>query len=197
MSKRKRGITGDAASRRESIRKRERRVVEAEEERSRRLSTMAQRGQDRRAEETEEPSNSRLSDMTQRGTNECFGNLLNNPKCNYLLKRILKFLEEGTRGASWDGPLKFEARSDDEDDTCAGNSSPQTCPPHQQGDVCLPTYDLACNRPTYKESLQRNEKELTKLGQIRRQKKWKELHENCSENVTVVPDVGMKFFSLE
>ncbi|GBN54913.1 hypothetical protein AVEN_229407-1 [Araneus ventricosus] len=67
MPKRKRGITGDAASRREAIRKRERRVVETEEERSRRLSTMAQRGLDRRAEETEEPSNSRLSDMAQRG----------------------------------------------------------------------------------------------------------------------------------
>ncbi|GBN53031.1 hypothetical protein AVEN_204440-1 [Araneus ventricosus] len=64
---RKRGITGDVASRREAIRKRERRVVETEEERSRRLSTMAQRGQDRRAEETEEQRNSRLSDMAQRG----------------------------------------------------------------------------------------------------------------------------------
>ncbi|GBM46330.1 hypothetical protein AVEN_195279-1 [Araneus ventricosus] len=48
VPKRKRGITGDAASRWEAIRKRERRVVETEEERSRRLSTMAQRGQDRR-----------------------------------------------------------------------------------------------------------------------------------------------------
>ncbi|GBO11950.1 hypothetical protein AVEN_31570-1 [Araneus ventricosus] len=67
MHKRKRGITGDAASRRVAIIKRERRVVETEEERSRRLSTMAQRGLDRRAEETEEPSNSRLSDMAQRG----------------------------------------------------------------------------------------------------------------------------------
>ncbi|GBM79881.1 hypothetical protein AVEN_91120-1 [Araneus ventricosus] len=67
MPKRKRGITGDAASRREAIRKRERRVVETEEERSRRLSTMAQRGQDSRAEETEEKRNSRLSDMAQRG----------------------------------------------------------------------------------------------------------------------------------
>ncbi|GBO25152.1 hypothetical protein AVEN_35995-1 [Araneus ventricosus] len=67
MPKRKRGITGDAASRREAIRKRERRVVETEEERSRRLSTMAQRGQDRRAEETEEQRNSRLSDMAQHG----------------------------------------------------------------------------------------------------------------------------------
>ncbi|GBN69827.1 WD repeat-containing protein 82 [Araneus ventricosus] len=67
MPKRKRGITGDVASRREAIRKRERRVVETEEERRRRLSTMAQRGQDRRAEETEEQRNSRLSDMTQRG----------------------------------------------------------------------------------------------------------------------------------
>ncbi|GBO32870.1 hypothetical protein AVEN_103310-1 [Araneus ventricosus] len=65
MPKRKRGITGDVASRREAIRKRERRVVETEEERSRRLSTMAQRGQDRRAEETEEQRNSRLSDMAQ------------------------------------------------------------------------------------------------------------------------------------
>ncbi|GBN87956.1 hypothetical protein AVEN_152223-1 [Araneus ventricosus] len=67
MPKRKRGITGDSASRQEAIRKRERRVVETEEERSRRLSTMAQRGQDRRTEETEEQRNSRLSDMTQRG----------------------------------------------------------------------------------------------------------------------------------
>ncbi|GBN79473.1 hypothetical protein AVEN_205014-1 [Araneus ventricosus] len=67
MPKRKRGITEDVASRREAIRKRERRVVETEEERSRRLSTMAQRGQDRRAEETEEQRNSRLSDMVQRG----------------------------------------------------------------------------------------------------------------------------------
>ncbi|GBL68010.1 hypothetical protein AVEN_250448-1 [Araneus ventricosus] len=41
MPKRKRGITGDAASKRKAIRKRERRVVEIEEERSRRLSTMA------------------------------------------------------------------------------------------------------------------------------------------------------------
>ncbi|GBL78054.1 hypothetical protein AVEN_143359-1 [Araneus ventricosus] len=67
MPKRKREITGDVASRREAIRKRERRVVETEEERSRRLSTMAQRGQDRRVEETEEQRNSRLSDMAQRG----------------------------------------------------------------------------------------------------------------------------------
>ncbi|GBN18993.1 hypothetical protein AVEN_43946-1 [Araneus ventricosus] len=37
MPKRKRGITGDVVSRREAIRKRERRVVETEEERSRRL----------------------------------------------------------------------------------------------------------------------------------------------------------------
>ncbi|GBM79879.1 hypothetical protein AVEN_91119-1 [Araneus ventricosus] len=71
MSKRKRGITGDAARRREAIRKRERRVVETEEERSRRLSTMAQRGQDRRAEETEEPSNSRLAVMGQRCQQKC------------------------------------------------------------------------------------------------------------------------------
>ncbi|GBN91070.1 hypothetical protein AVEN_97119-1 [Araneus ventricosus] len=67
MPKRKRGITGDVASRRKAIRKRERRVVETEGERSRRLSTMAQRGQDRRAEETEEQRNSRLSDTAQRG----------------------------------------------------------------------------------------------------------------------------------
>ncbi|GBM20699.1 hypothetical protein AVEN_105940-1 [Araneus ventricosus] len=65
--RRKRGITGDAASRREAIIKRERRVVETDEERSRRLSTMAQRGLDKRAEETEEPCNSRLSDMAQHG----------------------------------------------------------------------------------------------------------------------------------
>ncbi|GBN36589.1 hypothetical protein AVEN_135150-1, partial [Araneus ventricosus] len=67
MPKRKRGVTWDDACRREAIRKRERRVVETEEERSRRLSTMAQRGLDRRAKETEEPSNSRLSTMAQRG----------------------------------------------------------------------------------------------------------------------------------
>ncbi|GBN38743.1 hypothetical protein AVEN_142811-1 [Araneus ventricosus] len=66
MPKRKRGITGDVASRREAIRKRERRVVEIEEERSRRLSTMAQRGQERRAEETEEQRNRRLAVMGQR-----------------------------------------------------------------------------------------------------------------------------------
>ncbi|GBN42104.1 hypothetical protein AVEN_132798-1 [Araneus ventricosus] len=42
-------------------------LVETEEERSRRLSTMAQRGHDRRVEETEEQRNSRLSDMAQRG----------------------------------------------------------------------------------------------------------------------------------
>ncbi|GBN04299.1 hypothetical protein AVEN_24190-1 [Araneus ventricosus] len=65
MPKRKRGITGDAASRREAIRKRERRVVETEEERSRRLSTMAQRSQQRRAEETEEQRNNRLSAILQ------------------------------------------------------------------------------------------------------------------------------------
>ncbi|GBM50359.1 hypothetical protein AVEN_128985-1 [Araneus ventricosus] len=66
MPKRKRGITGDVASRREAIGKRERRVVETEEERSRRLSTMAQRGQERRAEETEEQRNRRLAVMGQR-----------------------------------------------------------------------------------------------------------------------------------
>ncbi|GBO25180.1 hypothetical protein AVEN_259630-1 [Araneus ventricosus] len=54
------------ASSREAIRKRERRVVETEEERSRRLSTMAQRGQERRAEETEEQRNRRLAVMGQR-----------------------------------------------------------------------------------------------------------------------------------
>ncbi|GBM19182.1 hypothetical protein AVEN_79896-1 [Araneus ventricosus] len=64
--RRKRGITGDVASRREAIRKRERRVAETEEERSRRLSTMAQRGQERRAEETEEQRNRRLAVMGQR-----------------------------------------------------------------------------------------------------------------------------------
>ncbi|GBL75516.1 hypothetical protein AVEN_101081-1 [Araneus ventricosus] len=66
MSKRKRGITGDAASKREAIRKCERRVVETEEERSRRLSNMAQRSQQRRVEETEEQRNSRLVVMGQR-----------------------------------------------------------------------------------------------------------------------------------
>ncbi|GBM26559.1 hypothetical protein AVEN_34092-1 [Araneus ventricosus] len=66
MPKRKRGITGDIASRRDAIRKRETRVVETEEERSRRLSTMSQRGQERRAEETEEQRNRRLAVMGQR-----------------------------------------------------------------------------------------------------------------------------------
>ncbi|GBO21935.1 hypothetical protein AVEN_171285-1 [Araneus ventricosus] len=66
MPKRKRGITGDVASRPEAIRKRERRVVETEEERSCQLSTMAQRGQDRRAKETEEQRNRRLAEMGQR-----------------------------------------------------------------------------------------------------------------------------------
>ncbi|GBO27222.1 hypothetical protein AVEN_131401-1 [Araneus ventricosus] len=61
MPKIKSGFTRDAARRQQAIRKRERRVVETEEERSRRFSTMAQRGQDRRAEETEEQRNSRLS----------------------------------------------------------------------------------------------------------------------------------------
>ncbi|GBM78575.1 hypothetical protein AVEN_200708-1 [Araneus ventricosus] len=70
MPKRKRGITGDAASRREAIRKRERRVVETDEERSRRLSTMAQRGQDRRVEETEEQRNRRLEDRRAEETEE-------------------------------------------------------------------------------------------------------------------------------
>ncbi|GBM85777.1 hypothetical protein AVEN_74412-1 [Araneus ventricosus] len=70
MPKRKRGITGDAASRREAIRKREGRVVATEEERSRRLSTMVQRGQDKRAEETEEQRNRRLSDMANVGRRE-------------------------------------------------------------------------------------------------------------------------------
>ncbi|GBO43651.1 hypothetical protein AVEN_220745-1 [Araneus ventricosus] len=54
MPKRKRGVTGDAASRREAIRKRERRVAETDEERNRRLTTMAQRGQERRAEKKEQ-----------------------------------------------------------------------------------------------------------------------------------------------
>ncbi|GBN66722.1 hypothetical protein AVEN_107126-1 [Araneus ventricosus] len=67
MPKRKRGITGDAASRREAIRKRERRVVETEEQRNSRLSDMAQRGQERRAEETEEQRKRRLAVMAQRG----------------------------------------------------------------------------------------------------------------------------------
>ncbi|GBN04241.1 hypothetical protein AVEN_204558-1 [Araneus ventricosus] len=66
MPKRKRGITGDVASRREAIRKRERRVVETKEERSRRLSTVAQSGQDRRVKETEEQRNRRLAVMGQR-----------------------------------------------------------------------------------------------------------------------------------
>ncbi|GBN00680.1 hypothetical protein AVEN_207372-1 [Araneus ventricosus] len=65
MPKRKRGITGDVASRQEAIRKRERRVVETEEQRNSLLSDMAQRGQVRRAEETEE-QNRRLAVMGQR-----------------------------------------------------------------------------------------------------------------------------------
>nr|GBL87794.1 hypothetical protein AVEN_193845-1 [Araneus ventricosus]GBL87838.1 hypothetical protein AVEN_10360-1 [Araneus ventricosus]GBL87974.1 hypothetical protein AVEN_172152-1 [Araneus ventricosus] len=54
MPKRKRGVTRDAARRQQAIRKRERRVAETDEERNRRLSTMAQRGQKRRAEDEEE-----------------------------------------------------------------------------------------------------------------------------------------------
>ncbi|GBL82368.1 Acyl-CoA dehydrogenase family member 11 [Araneus ventricosus] len=67
MPKRKRGVTGDAAGRQQAIRKSERRAVETEEERNRRLSAMTHRGHDRRAEETEEQRNSRLSVMAQRG----------------------------------------------------------------------------------------------------------------------------------
>ncbi|GBN07532.1 hypothetical protein AVEN_252903-1 [Araneus ventricosus] len=67
MPKRKRGVTGYAARRQKGIRKREMRVSETDEERNRRLSTMAQRSEDRRAEETEEQNNSRLSVMAQRG----------------------------------------------------------------------------------------------------------------------------------
>ncbi|GBM38283.1 hypothetical protein AVEN_17727-1 [Araneus ventricosus] len=56
MPKRKRGVTGDAARRQQAIRNREKSVPETDEERNRRLSTMAQRGQ------TEEQNNSRLND---------------------------------------------------------------------------------------------------------------------------------------
>ncbi|GBM59345.1 hypothetical protein AVEN_17390-1 [Araneus ventricosus] len=63
--KRKKGVTGDAARRQQAIRKRERRVSKTDEERNRRLSTMAQRGQERRDEETEEQRNRRLSAMVQ------------------------------------------------------------------------------------------------------------------------------------
>ncbi|GBN81406.1 hypothetical protein AVEN_107699-1 [Araneus ventricosus] len=66
MPKRKRGVTGDAARRQQAIRKRERRVAETDEEKNRRLSTMAQRVQYRRAEGTEQ-NNSRLSVTAQRG----------------------------------------------------------------------------------------------------------------------------------
>ncbi|GBN99526.1 hypothetical protein AVEN_126379-1, partial [Araneus ventricosus] len=45
---RKRGVAGDAACRQQAIMKRERRVAETNEERSRRFSTMAQSGEDRR-----------------------------------------------------------------------------------------------------------------------------------------------------
>ncbi|GBM44278.1 hypothetical protein AVEN_23333-1 [Araneus ventricosus] len=55
----------NSARRREAIRKRERRVVETDEERSRRLSTLAQHSQERRAEEREEQRNCRLSVMVQ------------------------------------------------------------------------------------------------------------------------------------
>ncbi|GBN57422.1 hypothetical protein AVEN_10581-1 [Araneus ventricosus] len=51
-------VTGDASCRQQAIRKRERRVVETDEERNCRLSTMSQRGQDIKAEETEEQNNS-------------------------------------------------------------------------------------------------------------------------------------------
>ncbi|GBM60864.1 hypothetical protein AVEN_223081-1, partial [Araneus ventricosus] len=61
MPKRKRGVTRNAARRQQAIRKRERRVAETDEERTCRLSTMAQHGQKRKAEDTEEQRNSRLS----------------------------------------------------------------------------------------------------------------------------------------
>ncbi|GBM12554.1 hypothetical protein AVEN_188716-1 [Araneus ventricosus] len=84
MSKRKRGVAGDAACRQQAIMKHERRVAATDKERNGRFSTMdkvarieeqnrslltvmAQRGQKRRAEETEEQRNSRMSDMTQCG----------------------------------------------------------------------------------------------------------------------------------
>ncbi|GBM93781.1 hypothetical protein AVEN_252747-1 [Araneus ventricosus] len=80
MPKRKRGITGDAASRRMAIIKRERRVVETEaadcqlwhnvawteEPSNSRLSDMGQPGQERRTEETEEQRNRLLAVMGQR-----------------------------------------------------------------------------------------------------------------------------------
>ncbi|GBL88402.1 hypothetical protein AVEN_15736-1 [Araneus ventricosus] len=59
-------VTGDASCRKQNIRKRERRVVETDEEGNCRLSTIAQRGQDIRAEEIEEQRKSRFSDMAQR-----------------------------------------------------------------------------------------------------------------------------------
>ncbi|GBM43143.1 hypothetical protein AVEN_77506-1 [Araneus ventricosus] len=65
MPKRKRGITGDAASRREAIRKRERKLLKLKKKEAADCPTMAQRGQDRRAEETDEQRNSRLSAMVQ------------------------------------------------------------------------------------------------------------------------------------
>ncbi|GBL84217.1 hypothetical protein AVEN_118615-1 [Araneus ventricosus] len=61
MPKRKSGVARDAARRQQAIRKRERRGAETDEERNRRLSTMAQRGQKRREEDTEEQRNSQLS----------------------------------------------------------------------------------------------------------------------------------------
>ncbi|GBM53241.1 hypothetical protein AVEN_14255-1 [Araneus ventricosus] len=59
MPKRKRGIAGDAASRREAIRKRERRVVETEEERSRRLQLWHNVA---RTEEWKEQKNKEIAD---------------------------------------------------------------------------------------------------------------------------------------
>ncbi|GBM49451.1 hypothetical protein AVEN_51443-1 [Araneus ventricosus] len=59
MPKRKTGIAGDAASRREAIKKRERRVVETEEERSRRLQLWHNVA---RTEEWKEQKNKEIAD---------------------------------------------------------------------------------------------------------------------------------------
>ncbi|GBM82178.1 hypothetical protein AVEN_178935-1 [Araneus ventricosus] len=60
---------------------------------------------------------------------------------------ILTSRFEATRGLFWDEPRNFEPRSDDKDDTLAGNPSPNfhTTP---AGAHLAPTYDSPCSRPS-------------------------------------------------
>ncbi|GBM64747.1 hypothetical protein AVEN_129114-1 [Araneus ventricosus] len=60
---------------------------------------------------------------------------------------------DAERGLFWDEPRNFELRSVEEDDTCAGNSSP-TFHTTLEGRRLTSTYDLTCNSPTYLLALQ-------------------------------------------